>query len=52
VIAVWHPSGVHDNAEFHDLDLSDVHAGAEPWRRRRFVRCWFEEADLRGLVIE
>lgn len=41
-----------DDGEYHDLDLSEVTAGSEPWRRRRFVRCSFAEADLRGLVTE
>ena len=38
--------------EYTDLDLSEVRADDEPWRRRRFVRCRFVDADLRGLVTE
>ena len=41
-----------DDEEYADLDLSEVRPGDEPWRRRRFVRCRFAEADLRGLVTE
>jgi hypothetical protein len=47
-----HDDTGYDDTEQIDLDLSEVQVGDEPWRQRRFIRCRFVEADLRGLVTE
>ena len=39
-------------ADDTDLDLSELRGDSQRWSGRRFVRCRFVDADLRGLVTE